>query len=74
VAVYVGDDRTDEEAFRAEVVGVSIRVGAERDSSASYALPDQRGIDDLLRRLLAARSRRDGRGEHWEGLARLMAR
>jgi trehalose 6-phosphate phosphatase len=74
VAVYVGDDRTDEEAFRAEVVGVSIRVGEERDSAAAYALPDQRGIDDLLRRLLAARSRRDGRGERWEGLARLMAR
>jgi trehalose 6-phosphate phosphatase len=74
VAVYVGDDRTDEEAFRADVVSVSIRVGAERDSAAAYALPDQRGVDDLLRALLDARTRRDGRGERWEGLARLMAR
>jgi trehalose 6-phosphate phosphatase len=71
-AVYVGDDRTDEEAFRADVVGVSIRVGGELDSSAAYRLPDQIHVDELLRALLAARARQDGLGERWQGLARLV--
>jgi trehalose 6-phosphate phosphatase len=72
VAVYVGDDRTDEEAFRADVVRVSIRVGAEPGSAAAHRLPDQRAVDDLLRALLAARARQDGLGERGEGLARLI--
>jgi trehalose 6-phosphate phosphatase len=72
IAVYVGDDRTDEEAFRSEVVGISICVGGERDSSAAYGLADQREIDDLLRALVAARARQDGLGERWEGLVRVM--
>ena len=69
VAVYVGDDRTDEAAFRAEVVSIAIRVGQGPDSSASYALPSQEAVDDLLRALLAARARQDGRVE-WSGLVR----
>ncbi len=74
VAVYVGDDRTDEEAFRSEVVGISIRVGGERASSAAYWLPDQRQLDALLRALVAARARQAGLGDRWEGLVRVMAR
>jgi trehalose 6-phosphate phosphatase len=73
VAVYVGDDRTDEEAFRSEVVGISIRVGGAPDSSAAYQLDDQKQIDDLLRGLVAARARQDGLGGRWEGIVRAMA-
>jgi trehalose 6-phosphate phosphatase len=72
MAIYVGDDRTDEEAFRSEVVGISVSVGGERDSSAGYRLAGQREVDDLLRALLAARARQDGLGERWEGLVRVM--
>lgn len=72
VAVYVGDDRTDEEAFRCEAVGISVRVGGETDSSAEYCLAEQRQVDDLLRALLAARARHDGFGDRWEGLVRVM--
>ena len=38
-AVYVGDDRTDEEAFRSEVVEIAVRIGGARASSAAYRLP-----------------------------------
>jgi len=72
IAMYVGDDRTDEEAFRAEVVGMSILVGGERDSSAGYRLADQSHVDALLCALVAARARQDGRGDRWEGLVRAM--
>ncbi|HEX9400368.1 MAG TPA: trehalose-phosphatase [Anaeromyxobacter sp.] len=72
IAVYVGDDRSDEEAFRSKVVGISIRVGGERDSSAAYWLPQQPQVDDLLRALVAARARQDGRGPRLEGLVRAM--
>jgi trehalose 6-phosphate phosphatase len=73
LAVYVGDDRTDEEAFRADRVGISIRVGASETSSARYSLADQSQIDHLLRALIAARARHDGLGERWEGLVRAVA-
>jgi trehalose 6-phosphate phosphatase len=72
VALYVGDDRTDEEAFRSEVVGIAICVGGADGSSAAYGLADQAEIDDLLRALVSARVRQDGRGERWEGLVRVM--
>jgi trehalose 6-phosphate phosphatase len=74
VAVYVGDDRTDEEAFRAEVVAISICVGGAADSCAEWSVADQRHVDDLLRALVAARARQDGLGDRWEGLVRAMAR
>ena len=69
-AVYVGDDETDEDAFRAGVVGVSIAIGGARESAASYRLPDQAQVDDLLRALICARVEQDGRGARWEGLVR----
>lgn len=41
-AVFIGDDVTDEDGFRAvnAVDGVTIHVGGNRDSEASYTLPD----------------------------------
>jgi trehalose 6-phosphate phosphatase len=70
VAVYIGDDATDEDAFRCEVVHVSIRVGACADSGAAYCLASQDEVDALLRALIAARARHDGLGPRWEGLVR----
>ncbi len=68
--LYVGDDRTDEQVFRSPSVEVGVRVGRTARSAAPWYLPAQAAIDDLLRALLSARTRRDGRGDRWEGLAR----
>lgn len=69
--VYVGDDRSDEEAFRCEVVSVAIRIGLDPRSSAKYAVSDQADIDHLLRELVLARARVDGRAPG-EGLLRTL--
>jgi trehalose 6-phosphate phosphatase len=55
-AIYVGDDRTDEDVFALDEPGrlLSIRVGSSSASQASYYLRNQQEIDDLLR-LLASR-------------------
>jgi trehalose 6-phosphate phosphatase len=74
VAAYVGDDRTDEEAFRSEVVTLSVRVGGAADSCAAYSIEDQRHVDDLLRALVAARTRQDGLGDRCAGLVRALGR
>ncbi len=56
-AIYVGDDETDEDAFKAARADrlLSVRIGNARRSRASYRLKDQREIDQFLRRLLALR-------------------
>ncbi len=69
--VYVGDDRSDEEAFRCEVVSVAIRIGLDPFSSAKYAVSEQAEIDQLLRQLVLARARLDGRTPG-EGLLRVL--
>ncbi len=56
LTVYIGDDLTDEDAFRAVSdagVGFGIVVADEdRDSVATYSLPDVAGVTALLDRLL----------------------
>jgi trehalose 6-phosphate phosphatase len=64
--LYVGDDRTDEDVFSS--VDVGVRVGRTARSTASWYLAAQGAIDDLLRALLAARTRVDGRGARADGL------
>jgi trehalose 6-phosphate phosphatase len=54
-AVYVGDDTTDEDAFRSEAVRVSVRVGRSDASAASHFVASQAHIDELLRALVHAR-------------------
>ena len=53
-ALYVGDDATDEDAFRLAQPGeiLTVRIGPDEGSAAQFFLPDQSQIDDLLRALL----------------------
>lgn len=61
VAVYVGDDATDEDVFELDQPGrlVSIRVGASKSSAARYFLKTQAEVDVVLGKLAALRA--DGR-------------
>jgi trehalose-phosphatase len=56
-AIYVGDDVTDEDAFRSlRGIGRSICVGTDRTVAAvpfDYTLPDPGAVVQLLRRLAA---------------------
>jgi trehalose 6-phosphate phosphatase len=57
MALYVGDDVTDEDVFELEDEGslVAARVGHSKRSAAPYFLRDQREIDLLLASLLELR-------------------
>ena len=66
--VFVGDDVTDEDAFRSPSVGLAIGVGASESTVARYFLTAQAGIDDLLRAFVSARVRAGGFGERWRAL------
>jgi trehalose 6-phosphate phosphatase len=72
-AVYIGDDATDEEAFRSRTVAFAIRVGEAEGTAARYSIPDQEAIDGLLRSLIAERTEQDGLGNRWEALVRVMS-
>ncbi len=53
-ALYVGDDRTDEDAFAQPIDGlVSVRVGQKPGSRAQYFLHDQAEVDRMLDMLWA---------------------
>src|SRR5947208_3364025 len=54
--IYIGDDRTDEDAFRAlEKSGVGILVSEQpRPTAASYSLKDSTEVERFLRELIAA--------------------
>jgi trehalose 6-phosphate phosphatase len=63
VALYVGDDVTDEDVFTIDQPGrlLSIRVGKTTRSAARFYLRDQREIDRLIARLV--KLRKDERDE-----------
>jgi trehalose 6-phosphate phosphatase len=71
VVVYVGDDRSDEEAFQCDAVTVAVRIGIDPASRARFSLSEQAEVDGLLRALIQARARLDGRSGG-EGLVRAM--
>lgn len=71
-ALYVGDDTTDEDAFRHPAVRVSVRVDRVEPTSAEYFLASQSQIDALLRALVAARLRLDGLDGRIEALERFV--
>jgi trehalose-6-phosphatase len=54
VPIYVGDDLSDEAAFRAARHGVTIRVGQTRPTAARYQLADASDVRELLALLAQA--------------------
>ena len=64
VALYVGDDVTDEDVFESERPGrlIGVRVGRSAASAASYYVDDQSRVDALLARLVDLRPAPDGAG------------
>ena len=58
MALFVGDDVTDEDIFELEQPGrlVTARIGASRASQAMYCLRNQGEIDTLLATLIALRA------------------
>lgn len=62
-AIYVGDDETDEDVFILDQPGrlLTIRVGTNRKSLATYHIRSQAEIDALLRALLVLRNNREER-------------
>lgn len=59
-AIYIGDDDTDEDAFRMGPLDrlLSVRIGRAKRSRARYYLKTQSEIDALLRMLIRLRPRR----------------
>ena len=64
VPVFVGDDVTDEDGFRAvnEAHGISIRVGDIRQSAATYYLRDVAAVQPWLRRAILGTRHEDQPG------------
>ncbi|MEW6363587.1 MAG: trehalose-phosphatase [Acidobacteriota bacterium] len=58
-AIYIGDDTTDESAFRWKERGrlLTVRIGKSRRSFADFYVRDQRSIDALLRALISEREK-----------------
>ncbi|MDO8576631.1 MAG: trehalose-phosphatase, partial [bacterium] len=52
--VFIGDDVTDEDAFRAFRSGITIRVGKSPSSAARYYFKGRSGVDTFLRAISAA--------------------
>lgn len=69
VVVWVGDNQSGDESFRCDAVTVAIRIGIEAASRARFALPGQADIDELLRALIIARARLDGREGDCDAIA-----
>jgi trehalose 6-phosphate phosphatase len=57
IAMYVGDDVTDEDVFRIDQPGrlFTVRIGRSRTSAARYYLRQQQEIDALLEHLVSLR-------------------
>lgn len=49
--IYIGDDRTDEDAFRALPCSITIRVGDSAPTAARYRLRDPADVSAFLSRL-----------------------
>lgn len=54
--IYIGDDQTDETAFRAlNKKGITIRVGKSAKTDASYYLKSQREVSEFLKKVSETR-------------------
>jgi trehalose 6-phosphate phosphatase len=72
-ALYVGDDVTDEDAFRNPVVDPGIRVGRTHLSAAAYYVSSQGDVDRLLVALVRARRTVEGLDDDIDGLVRAIS-
>ena len=53
LVIYIGDDRTDEDAFRAlNPSGITVRVGKKRKTEARYYIKDTAEVNKMLKLLL----------------------
>lgn len=60
VPVYIGDDVTDEDAFKAlKNRGLTIFVGLTNSSQAKYYVKDVKGVYDFLKGILGIQSKRE---------------
>jgi trehalose 6-phosphate synthase/phosphatase len=51
--IAIGDDRTDEDMFRAlENIGTSIKVGAPKNTYAKYFIEDQKDVTQIIQDLI----------------------
>lgn len=57
--VFIGDDRTDEDAFAVMPDGITVKVGPARPTLARYTVPDPAGVEGFLGWLLAEVARND---------------
>jgi trehalose 6-phosphate phosphatase len=69
-AVYVGDDHSDEDAFRSGLLDIAIRIGRTARSAAPWYVPTQEDVDALLAAFVTARLHLDGRGDRTDALVR----
>lgn len=53
-AIFIGDDTTDEDAFRALKKGITIRVGKRKGSAARYFVNTRTDVDTFLKKLADA--------------------
>jgi len=60
VVVNVGDDSSEEQAFRCDLVTAAFRIGIGRGSHARFELAGQVEMDELMQALVLARTRIDG--------------
>ena len=59
VSLFLGDDRTDEDAFELMPDGITVLVGPDRDTHAKYRVEDYRDVANFLsevEKMLPARS------------------
>jgi len=61
LSIYVGDDTSDEAAFRALPDAITIKVGTEPMTGARYRLPDPQAVQEFLVWLSARETSRTGR-------------
>jgi trehalose 6-phosphate phosphatase len=49
LSIYIGDDRTDEDAFAALAEGITIKVGEPTETAAGYHLPSPAEVERFLK-------------------------
>jgi trehalose-phosphatase len=67
LAIYIGDDVTDEDAFEVISEGITIRVGGFSDTAAKYSLPDVATVGLFLEWLNHTKQHAPRANAQWTG-------